>query len=319
MEVAEQPRTLGAQLQHLADPGVVVARVGVVAAVDEAAPDLLAQVATRGVGQERLDGRAGVGDQPAALEAAGRGVGRRTGAHGFGESGEVSRVLEQQVALVLVGQQVLAELREQRREPLVDFGQPLLGGRVELRARPHEVGVGEPGESLLLRREPGTLARRIDGFDATEQRLVLRDPVAVGGDPRLDGALHLLHGSVVQRGAEDAVDGVGAVERPAGAFHLGDGVVEGGRRGVRRDAVEFGEVPRHALLEGGLQQRGRREVEGGHATEGPAPGRKQGVRGGRDGFGVAGGCGGGRCGGGTREGAEGHDQGAGESGVWCGH
>ena len=54
--VAEQSRTLGAQLQDLADDRVVVARIAVVAAAHELAPDLLAQVATGGVGEEGLDG-----------------------------------------------------------------------------------------------------------------------------------------------------------------------------------------------------------------------------------------------------------------------
>ena len=54
--MAEQSRPLGAQLQDLADDRVVVARIAVVAAAHELAPDLLAQVATGGVGEEGLDG-----------------------------------------------------------------------------------------------------------------------------------------------------------------------------------------------------------------------------------------------------------------------
>ena len=65
--VAQQASPLGAQLQDLADQRVVISRVAVVAAVDESAPDFLAQLTARGVGEEGFDRRARVGHDPLAL------------------------------------------------------------------------------------------------------------------------------------------------------------------------------------------------------------------------------------------------------------
>ena len=55
--IAEEPRPLGAQPHHLGDDRLVVGRAAIVAAHDEAAEELFAQIAPVGELQERLDAR----------------------------------------------------------------------------------------------------------------------------------------------------------------------------------------------------------------------------------------------------------------------
>jgi hypothetical protein len=73
--VAEQADPLVAQAQDLGDERVVVVVAAVVAAAVVGAPDLLAQLAVVGVGEERVDRRAGVGDRKLAGVTAGPGLG----------------------------------------------------------------------------------------------------------------------------------------------------------------------------------------------------------------------------------------------------
>ena len=109
---AEQPGAVGADAHDLGDDRVGVVGIAIVAAVDERAPDPLAQRAIVGEGQHRIDRRAGVDDG----ELAGRKVAlaRRRGGGGpdvGGDAGEVG--LGGDDAGRLVGEQLLAELGEQ--------------------------------------------------------------------------------------------------------------------------------------------------------------------------------------------------------------
>jgi hypothetical protein len=256
-----------------------VGRAAVVAAVHEHAPGLLAQVAAVGVGQQRLDARARVGDHPLALLAARlRDLGR-AGLHRRRQAGELGLVLDDDLAVVLVGEHVLAEFREQRGQLLVDLGEFLLRRRVELRTRADEVRVVEPGEPLLLGRQARFFASLVDRRDAFEQLLVLRDLVAERSQPRRHLALDGLHGLVVERRAEDAIDRVDAIEHPAGALHRRDRVVEGRRLGIGRDAVDLAQLLGHSGFERGLQVLDFRLIEGRNAAIGAAPGGEQRVRG----------------------------------------
>ncbi len=112
--VAQQRDALGAQAQDLGDDGVVVVLVAVVAAVVVGAPDLLAQVALVGEGQERIHRRARVGDRvlarPAAL------LGRRGGGGDEGRREPAELILGQvgDVAL-LVGEHVVGEVGVEAR------------------------------------------------------------------------------------------------------------------------------------------------------------------------------------------------------------
>ncbi len=232
--VAEQLRPLGAQGQDLGDDGVVVLRVAVVATVHEGTPGLLPQVAPARVGQEGLDARPRVEDCPLPLLPAGLGGGGRRRAEGVREPGQVLLALEEQDVVVLVGEDVLAELRAEAGEALVDLGDALLGLGREGRAGADEVGVVEPGETLLLGGEAGRLPRGVHGGDPLEELRVLGDPVAEGGELRRHLRLDGLELGGVHRRAPDAVDVDHLLEDAVGALERGDRVLEGGRGGAPR-------------------------------------------------------------------------------------
>ena len=167
--VAEQFRPLGPELQDLGDGPVVVVLVRIVAAHDEHAPHLLAQVTTRGVGEEGIDARAGIDDRPQAGLSAGRRARGRAVAHRAGQARQVRFLLQEDHLRAFLGQHVLAELRVEAREPLVQLGQLPLRRGVELRARAHERRVVEPQEPLLLGRELKLVAGRVHGADSREE------------------------------------------------------------------------------------------------------------------------------------------------------
>jgi hypothetical protein len=285
--IAEQLGALGAQREDLADERVVVGRAGV-AAVDEHAPGALAQVAPGGVGEERVDRRARVGDQPRARHAARLRVGRRGLAHRGGEPRELGAVAQHEELVGLVLQQVLAEARVEPGEPLVDGRQPHLGGGVEPRAGAHEIGVDAPGEAALLGRQARRVGRRVRRLDAPEERRVLRDAVGERREPRCHAALHRLELGGAHRRAPDTVGGAYPVERAPGALQRGDRVVEGRRRGVGGDAVDLGELLGHRGLERRLEVADLDAVERRHTAVRPGPAGEQrvgGVRGCRRGSG----------------------------------
>ena len=271
---AQQSGALGAQFQDPPDDGVVVAGIAVVAAVVEGPPDLLAQVATVGIGQERVDRGAGVEHRIFAgmLPLGRRGAGR--GAHVARQARQVRRVQEQGI-VVLVGQQVLVEGREVAGQLEVDRRQPLLGLRAEPGAAPHE-GVPTDGhQPLLLRRQPGPFAGQVNRVDALEQLLVLQDLVAVRRQPGLDRPVDRAQLRRRERAAPDGVQGRGPVARRAGLFQRAQGVVEGGRGRVAGDRLDLGQFGGHGRLQGGREVGHPDLVERRHAAIGPRPRRQQ--------------------------------------------
>ena len=279
--VPEQPRALRPELQDLHDALVVVVLVSVVAPLDEHAPDLLAQVAPGGVGQEGIDARPRIDDRPLPGLSPRRGRGRRAVAHGLGKPGQVRLLLQEDHLRALLGEHVLAEVGVQPREALVHLRKLRLGGSVELRACADEGGVIEPEEPLLLRRERELCAGRVHRLDAREQLGVLEDPVAELGQLRRHLALDGLHVRVVHGGGVDAVYRRDTVERVARSLHRHDGVLEGGRSGIGRDAVDLGQVLRHGRLQGGLQVGGLEAAERRNAPPGAGPGLEQRLHAGR--------------------------------------
>ena len=278
--VAEQRGPLGAERQDLGDERLGVALVAVVAAGDEVAPDLLAQVAARRVGEERLDAGAGVEHRPLALVAGPLGGRGHGGAHRGGQPGQLGLGGEQGDVAGLLGEDALAEGGEERGQPLVDGGHPLLGGGVEPGAGAHEGGVLQPGQPLLLGVEAGGLARLVDGGDAGEELLVLRDLVAEGGQPGRHGQLHRLVLGGGEAGAPDAEDARDPVEGPAGALQRRQGVLERGRGRVGGDGVDGPELLGHAGLQGGLEVGHLDRPEGRDAAVRAGPGLRDGVQGG---------------------------------------
>ena len=112
--------------------------------------------------------------------AAGLRLGGRGAALRLGQPFELGFRFDQHVA-AFIGEDVLAELRVEARQALVDLRELLL--RILLQARPgaYEVGVLVPREALLLGVELRVLGSLVYRGDALEQARVLHDPVAVRG------------------------------------------------------------------------------------------------------------------------------------------
>ena len=247
--VAQQPGALRAQRKDLRDDAVVVVLATVVAAADERAPHLFAQLASRGVSQEWFDARACVQDRPFALLAAAVRRRGRAGDQRIRQAREIRFAAEDQGLVVFLCEDVLAEIRVQRGEALVDRREPLLRLGVQVRAGAHEVGVVEPGEALLFAAETGLIAFRVDGGDACKQLLVLGDAIAERGKFRRHVALDGLHGRVVQRRGVDAEHGADPVELAARFLQCGNRVREAGCGWIGCNAIDRGELQRHACFE----------------------------------------------------------------------
>ena len=296
--VAQQLRALGAQRQDAGDGGVGVVRVAVVAAADERAPDLLAQVAAGRVLEERLHRRARVEHRALGLDAARlRGGGQRR-ARRRGQAVEVALGVEDEPVFVLVGEQRLREPGVQARQLLVDRGQSRLGRGVQARAGAHEVGVQQPRQPLLLRVESRVATLGVDRVDAPVQPLVLDDPVRMRRQQWRDLALHRLHGGVVQRRGVDMEDRRRAAQRATAAFHGRDRVLEARRRGIGGDGVDLGQLRRHAREQRRLEVLDADPVERRDAAIAAGPRRQQ----------RAGRRRGGAGGGGREDGSQGHGQ-----------
>ena len=277
--VAEQVGPLVAELQDLGDVGVVVGRVAVVPAVHERAVHLLAQPAVRGVREERLHRRAGVGDHPLALEAMGLGGPRRGGLEVVGQAVQARGGVDHGEALGLVVEHVLPEPVVEAGQPLVDGREPRLLRAVELGSGAHEVAVAVPGEPLLRRGEPVVLLALVDCGDALEQLLVLRDLVGEGGELGRQRLLHAGHGAQVQHRGVHAVVGGQALARLAGLLQREDRVLERGRERVLGDALDLGALLVHRGLEGRDEVLDLHTRPVGHTAEGPGPGCEHGVLG----------------------------------------
>ncbi len=129
-----------------------------------------AQVAAGRERQKRLDRGARQGDHVFAGETA---LDRRSGSGGAGEfrqPGEVGFV-EHEAPVVLVVQDILAEQRVQRREPLGDRRHARLLLRTEQRPGPHEAQMIAFEQTALVRRQSERIAIPVQRIDAGEQRL----------------------------------------------------------------------------------------------------------------------------------------------------
>ena len=275
---AEQLRALGAQREDLGDDGIVVVGVALVAAIDEAVEDPAPQVAACRVGQEGLDARARIQHDPLARHVAFRRRRRGAGEEAIRQTGEVRLAFQHHEIVFLVGQHVLAEVGEQRGQALVDRGDLFLFLGSEPRTRQHQVGVAQPDNALLLRRQPGLVGRVVEGLDAPEQRFVLDDPVPVCCQARRHPAFQRLELLRAQAGAVDAVNRADAVQAAARALERRDGVVEGRDFRTGRDRVDFRQFACHGGLQGRLQQTDAGQVKRRDAAVRAGPGREERVR-----------------------------------------
>ncbi|MNE29045.1 hypothetical protein D3C80_1225130 [compost metagenome] len=239
--VAQQARSLVAQLQDVGDQGLVVVGVAVVAAHDEV-----------GVGQHRIDRGAGVDDgpsplQPALLGGHGQGVDE-----GVGQAAQGRAVVDDDPGL-FVRQQVAAEGGEFLRQFLADLADPDAARWRQFGAAADEVGAVQPDDALLLGRQVRRLARRLDRLDAGVEGGVLVDGVGMGGEQGLQFGLDGAELGRGQAGRQDAVEGPRPLQRAARGLIGGHGVVEGRGGPVGGDAVDVGQLVLHGLDQGGLQ------------------------------------------------------------------
>src|SRR5207248_9943293 len=130
---------------------VLWARAALAAPQDDNRHHLLARGAAGREGEERGAARARVDNGSLSRLAATRGAGSGGLAQRGGQPGEIRFLLEHDHLGALLGEEVLAELRVERGELLVQIGKTLLGGIVELRAGARERRVVEPEQPLLLR------------------------------------------------------------------------------------------------------------------------------------------------------------------------
>ena len=136
---------------------------------------------------------------------------------------------------VLGGQNVLAELSAERRQPLADLGEPRLAGLVERRAGAHEDRVIAVEHLALLVVEAERVARLPERIDAREQRCVEIDRIAVAGEQRRDLALHRLQRLVGVGRGEMEEDRGHPVEAEAARLQRDDRIGESRRLRRLRD------------------------------------------------------------------------------------
>ena len=248
--VAEEAGAFGAQRHHLGDDGFVVGLAAALAARDPGPERLLAQIASRRELQERLDARARQRDhvslrEPALLRGGARGV-----AHVIRQARQVRLAVEHQRIGLLVGQHVLAERGPERRQPLVDGGEPRLGGGIERRAGALEIQMIALEHPRLLGVEPEPVAGAVQRIDAAEQGGVVQDAVPMAGAAGRDVALDRQQLRIAV-GAGEGPEHVGhPPDQPAGQFERRDRVVEARRIRIGRDRRDLGVMGRKGAIEG---------------------------------------------------------------------
>ena len=249
----EELGAFGAQLQDLGNHRFVVVRARVIAAHRPHAPALFAQVAPRGVGNERLHRRPRIGEEPLALLALRCRSGRRRVAKVVRQSREIGFMVDDERVALFVGQLVLAEDREEAGKALVDLLQAEFFGFAKRRTATDEVRVDDVGESLLLGQQVRSRTRLVNRFQAREQRVVLNNFVVEGGQHRRELGLGCLHALVVHGRRVDSKDSRCAPERPPGIVERGKRVLEVWRSAVARDRGDLESLQLHASLDGGFE------------------------------------------------------------------
>ena len=270
--VAEEAGATGAELEDLADRGVVVGGTAAVAAADEHLEHLAAELAVVGIGEERLDARAGVLDHPFPFvtpSVGGRGGGRHLR---LCQPLEPGGGVDDHETVVLVLEDILGKLRGERGELLIDGRHLLLCRIVKRRPTTDEVGVHEPGEALLFWSEPSSLPCVVDRLDAVEELLILEDLVGKVCQLRRHLALDFLNGVIGEIAPPNCIDRLDSLEVAGRLLERINCV--GKRRhgwvsGDARDGVELGgdrDLERRAeIFDANL-------VERRHAAVGACPG-----------------------------------------------
>jgi len=146
------------------------------------------------------------------------GVGRRARRgrpHRRRQAGEVALALEHQAPGLLVLQDVLAELRGERRQPLVDLGDARFRLAAESGAGADEPGVVQLQHTQLLVGEAQAIAALVEIMHARKDLRVEHHRSLVRGELRRDLALHGLQGVAGMRAGEIEEHRAHAVQRAA--------------------------------------------------------------------------------------------------------
>ena len=281
--IAQHLGLLRTQTDEVVDELLVVVLIAVVAAVQVGLVDLFAQVALGRIGQER--NQTGLMEREDPLVALAHRL--RLLARGVADARRqslqiVRRQFEREV--VVLGQNVVAELHGRKRQLAVDLLQPGFLSGVEQGAGAHESVVGLPEQSALLGVESQRRAPVIDILHAGEKFLVEPDLIAVRREQGHHLLLQGLHPFVGLGGAEHAENQLGLREHLSGVVVSQNRILERRLVVVRGDGVDLGVVQRHAALEGGHEVFGADLIEGRHAErrvplgeEGILPGAFRGV------------------------------------------
>ena len=166
--IAEQPGALGAQPHHLGDDRLVVGLAAIVAARDERAINLFAQVAALREFQERLGARTRQ-RHDIAVQAAFLRIGFHRLAHEVGQAGKLGLVVQGECEALLVGEHILAERCAELRQPLDDLRQPLFRLAVERGAGAAKGCVIALEHALLLGGKVERLALLHQSIDAAKE------------------------------------------------------------------------------------------------------------------------------------------------------
>ena len=240
---------LRAQADEVVDELFVVVLVTAVAAVQVSRVDPLAQLAVGRIGQEGDHARLLQREDPLVSLAQFAGLlaglllhaGRQPG-HLFG--------LELHREVVVLGQQVVAELHRSEGQFAVDLRQPGLLVGTEQRSGAHERTVGLLQQAALLGVEVERRPVIVDRLHPLEERVVEQDLVVVGRQPGHRLLLQGLHLGRVLRGTEHAEDQRGLRKHLPRVVERQDDVLEGRLVAVGHDSVDLGIVQRHAALDG---------------------------------------------------------------------
>ena len=271
--VTENLGALLAQLEDFENDGVIVVGVAIVAAGDEGLVELLAQVAAGGILQEGLDEGARQRHQHLARLAALVSGGLGGGDKAFRQTCKIV-CTKLHGPLLLVAEQMVAEVCREMCQPLVDLGGPRLGCLGEPGAGAVKAGPGPLQKPRLLARqiERGCLVAQLR--DAAKQRSIHGDRIPV---PRLlqrHFGLDLKKLRIGVRTHEVIEHRRDLGEQLAGTLQCRDGILERRLLGVGLNGLDLRRVIGKGLVEGRRKVL-RADIGEGRCLERRLPGSQQ--------------------------------------------
>ena len=200
--------------------------------------------------QHRLCGRILQCDQPLAGQAAGPGGIGRGGDLRRGQSFEFGLALDQQRGVARGLQDILAELRGQRGQLLVELAQLGFVRLGQLSAGAHELGVIALEQLQRLGIQVQLRALAVERIDAGEQGRIEVDGIVMRAQQRRHLGLDLQHLLVAVGAVEVEEHGGDAIEQPAGALERDHRVGQSRHLRVVRNSVDLQALRRHARDKG---------------------------------------------------------------------